>query len=48
MWVFPLAVFLVFLVLAALYESLALPLSIIMIVPMGLLGGDDRRLALGW
>ena len=51
MWVFPLAVFLVFLVLAALYESLALPLSIIMIVPMGLLaamtgvwlsGGDNN------
>ena len=36
-WVFPLAILLVFLVLAALYESLALPLSIIMIVPMGLL-----------
>jgi multidrug efflux pump len=35
--VFPLAVLLVFLVLAALYESLMLPLSIIMIVPMGLL-----------
>jgi multidrug efflux pump len=37
MWIFPLAVLLVFLVLAALYESLTLPLSIIMIVPMGLL-----------
>src|SRR6266581_6132933 len=37
MWVFPLAILLVFLVLAALYESLTLPLSIIMIVPMGLL-----------
>ena len=36
-WVFPLAVLLVFLVLAAQYESLVLPLSIIMIVPMGLL-----------
>ncbi|HWM47283.1 MAG TPA: multidrug efflux RND transporter permease subunit [Xanthobacteraceae bacterium] len=36
-WVFPLAILLVFLVLAALYESLTLPLSIIMIVPMGLL-----------
>jgi multidrug efflux pump len=36
-WVFPLSVLLVFLVLAALYESLVLPLSIIMIVPMGLL-----------
>src|SRR5499426_1191347 len=35
--VYPLAILLVFLVLAALYESLALPLSIIMIVPMGLL-----------
>jgi multidrug efflux pump len=51
MWVFPLAVFLVFLVLAALYESLTLPLAIIMIVPMGLLaamtgvwlsGGDNN------
>ena len=35
--VFPLALLLVFLVLAAQYESLTLPLSIIMIVPMGLL-----------
>ena len=51
LWVFPLAVFLVFLVLAALYESLALPLSIIMIVPTALLaamtgvwlsGGDNN------
>ena len=48
---FPLAILLVFLVLAALYESLTLPLSIIMIVPMGLLaamagvwltGGDNN------
>jgi multidrug efflux pump len=36
-WVFPLAILLVFLVLAALYESLTLPLAIILIVPMGLL-----------
>jgi multidrug efflux pump len=36
-WVFPLAILLVFLVLAALYESLTLPLSIILIVPMGVL-----------
>jgi len=35
--VFPLAILLVFLVLAALYESLTLPLSILLIVPMGLL-----------
>jgi multidrug efflux pump len=34
---FPLAILLVFLVLAALYESLVLPLAILMIVPMGLL-----------
>jgi multidrug efflux pump len=36
-WVFPLAILLVFLVLAALYESLTLPVAIILIVPMGLL-----------
>jgi len=50
-WVFPLAILLVFLVLAAQYESLVLPLSIIMIVPLGLLaalfgvwltGGDNN------
>ncbi|HSW04251.1 efflux RND transporter permease subunit, partial [Aquabacterium sp.] len=50
-WVFPLAVLLVFLVLAAQYESLTLPLAIILIVPMGLLaamtgvwlsGGDNN------
>jgi len=35
-WVYPLAIFLVFLVLAALYESLALPMAIILIVPMSL------------
>ena len=49
--VFPLSVLLVFLVLAALYESLTLPLAIILIVPMGLLaaltgvwisGGDNN------
>jgi multidrug efflux pump len=34
--VFPLSILLVFLVLAALYESLVLPLSIILIVPMSL------------
>ncbi|MEP7454095.1 multidrug efflux RND transporter permease subunit [Phyllobacterium sp. SB3] len=49
--VFPLALLLVFLVLAAQYESLILPLAIIMIVPMGVLaaltgiwltGGDNN------
>ncbi|MEH6358158.1 MAG: multidrug efflux RND transporter permease subunit [Pseudomonadales bacterium] len=49
--VFPLVVLLVFLVLAALYESLSLPLAIILIVPMTLLsaivgvvlyGGDNN------
>ncbi len=37
MFVFPLCVFLVFLVLAAQYESLTLPLAVIMIVPMCML-----------
>ncbi len=37
MLIFPLCVLLVFLVLAALYESLALPLAVILIVPMCLL-----------
>jgi multidrug efflux pump len=50
-WVFPLSVLLVFLVLAALYESLTLPLVVILIVPMTLLsaiagvwlaGGDNN------
>lgn len=36
-WIFPLCVFLVFLVLAAQYESLTLPLAVIMIVPMSIL-----------
>ena len=35
--IFPLAILLVFLVLAAQYESLTLPLAILLIVPMGLL-----------
>ena len=43
--VFPLCVLFVFLVLAAQYESLSLPLAIILIVPMCLLCGDRRRLA---
>ncbi|MEI2387381.1 efflux RND transporter permease subunit [Breoghania sp. JC706] len=51
MIVFPLALLLVYLVLAAQYESLALPVAIIMIVPMGVLaaltgvwltGGDNN------
>src|SRR5476651_292050 len=37
MWVFPISVLLVFLVLAALYESLTLPLAVILIVPMSIL-----------
>jgi multidrug efflux pump len=50
-WVFPLCVLLVFLVLAAQYESLTLPLAVILIVPMCLLcaifgvwlaGGDNN------
>jgi multidrug efflux pump len=51
LFVFPLCVLLVFLVLAAQYESLSLPLAVILIVPMGLLsaiagvyltGGDNN------
>jgi multidrug efflux pump len=50
-WVFPISVLLVFLVLAALYESLTLPLAVILIVPMSVLaalagvwltGGDNN------
>ncbi|HEX7388141.1 MAG TPA: multidrug efflux RND transporter permease subunit [Castellaniella sp.] len=50
-WVFPISVLLVFLVLAALYESLILPLAVILIVPMSILaaltgvwltGGDNN------
>jgi multidrug efflux pump len=50
-WIFPLVVLLAFLVLAALYESLALPLVVILIVPMcqlsaiagvWLTGGDNN------
>lgn len=36
-FIFPLCIFFVFLVLAAQYESLTLPLAVIMIVPMGIL-----------
>jgi len=50
-WVFPISILLVFLVLAALYESLTLPLAVILIVPMSILaalagvwltGGDNN------
>ena len=43
MWVFVLAVVLVFLVLAAQYESWSLPLAVILVVPMCLLVRDRRR-----
>jgi multidrug efflux pump len=51
LWVFPLCVLLVFMVLAAQYESLVLPLAVILIVPLSLLaaltgvyltGGDNN------
>src|SRR5262249_56597087 len=38
LWVFALAVLLVYLVLAFLYESWLLPLAVILVVPLGLLG----------
>lgn len=50
-WIFPISVLLVFLVLAAQYESLTLPLAVILIVPMSILaaltgvyltGGDNN------
>lgn len=50
-YIFPLCIFFVFLVLAAQYESLSLPLAVILIVPMGILsaiigilivGGDNN------
>lgn len=50
-FIFPLCIFLVFLVLAAQYESLALPMAVILIVPMAILsailgiyftGGDNN------
>ncbi|WDZ96963.1 multidrug efflux RND transporter permease subunit [Herbaspirillum sp. WKF16] len=51
LWIFPISVLLVFLALAALYESLTLPLAVILIVPMSILsalagvwltGGDNN------
>ena len=51
LWVFPISVLLVFLVLAAQYESLTMPLAILLIVPMSLMsalagvwltGGDNN------
>lgn len=50
-YIFPLCIFFVFLVLAAQYESLALPIAVILIVPLGILsaligvyysGGDNN------
>ncbi|BCG02544.1 multidrug efflux RND transporter permease subunit (plasmid) [Paraburkholderia sp. PGU19] len=37
LWVFPVSVLLVYMVLAAMYESMTLPLAILMIVPMSVL-----------
>ena len=42
-YIFALAVLFVFLVLAAQYESWALPLAIMLIVPMSVLAALDRR-----
>jgi hydrophobic/amphiphilic exporter-1 (mainly G- bacteria), HAE1 family len=38
LWIFAIAVLLVYLVLAALYESWILPLAVILVVPLGILG----------
>lgn len=51
MWIFPLCILLVFMVLAAQYESLTMPLAVVMIIPTGILaalvgvmisGGDNN------
>lgn len=51
LWIFPLCILLVFMVLAAQYESLTLPLAVVMIIPTGVLaalvgvmisGGDNN------
>ncbi len=48
LWVFPISVLLVFLVLAALYESLTLPLAVILIVPDEHSVRAGRRMVHGW
>ncbi len=47
-WVYAMAVLLVYLVLAALYESWVLPLSVILVVPLGVLGSVAAVAARGW
>ena len=47
LFVFPICVMLVFLILSAQYESWALPLAVILIVPMCLLSRDGGRVAQG-
>jgi len=47
-YIFPLSVLLVYLVLAAQYESWSLPLVVILIVPMTLLSAIAGRVAAEW
>jgi HAE1 family hydrophobic/amphiphilic exporter-1 len=48
LWVYAMAVLLVYLVLAALYENWLLPLAVILVVPLGLLGSVAAVAARGW
>jgi HAE1 family hydrophobic/amphiphilic exporter-1 len=48
LWVYAMAVLLVYLVLAALYENWLLPLAVILVVPLGILGSVAAVALRGW
>jgi HAE1 family hydrophobic/amphiphilic exporter-1 len=48
LWVYAMAVLLVYLVLAALYENWLLPFAVILVVPLGLLGSVAAVAVRGW
>jgi HAE1 family hydrophobic/amphiphilic exporter-1 len=48
LWIFSMAVLLVYLVLAALYESWLLPFAVILVVPLGILGAVAAVAVRGW
>jgi len=48
LWVYAMAVLLVYLVLAALYENWLLPFAVILVVPLGLLGSVTAVAVRGW
>jgi HAE1 family hydrophobic/amphiphilic exporter-1 len=47
-WIYAIAVLLIYLVLAALYESWVLPFAVILVVPLGVLGSVAAVAARGW